>query len=107
MKNLRHLAKTHAPPEASHAQQTRFGAGTRMASRLQRARAFVARRLQSAWLRRTVLYVAAPIALLLLLLSAGFIRYVYFNRSGLPNIEGFIRFERPRPAKSMTTGAWY
>ena len=99
MKNLHHLAKTHAPPETSHAQQTRFGAGTRMASRLQRARAFVARRLQSAWLRRTVLYVVAPIALLLLLLSAGFIRYVYFNRSGLPNIEGFIRFEPPTTGK--------
>ena len=70
-----------------------------MTSRLQRARAFVAGRLRSAWLRRIVLFVAAPLALLLLLLSAGFIRHVYFDRSGLPDIEPFIRFEPPTTGK--------
>ncbi len=72
-----------------------------MFSRLRRARAIVARRPGSAWLGRILLFVAAPIALLLLLLSAGFIHYVYFDRSGLPDIERFLRFEPP------TTGRVY
>ena len=42
---------------------------------------------------------AAPLELLLLLLSAGFIRHVYFDRSGLPDIEPFIRFEPPTTGK--------
>jgi penicillin-binding protein 1A len=70
-----------------------------MMSRLQRARAFVAGRLRSAWLRRIVLFVAAPLTLLLLPLSAGFIHHVYFDRSGLPDIERFIRFEPPTTGK--------
>jgi penicillin-binding protein 1A len=70
-----------------------------MASRVHRARAFVAGRLRSAWLRRTVLFVGAPLALLLLIISAGLIRHVYFNRSGLPDIEPFIRFEPPTTGK--------
>jgi penicillin-binding protein 1A len=70
-----------------------------MTSRLQRACAFVAGRLRSAWLRRIVLFVAAPLALLLLLLSAGLIHHVYFDRSGLPDIERFIRFEPPTTGK--------
>jgi penicillin-binding protein 1A len=60
---------------------------------------FTGRRLRSAWLRRTMLFVAAPLALLLLLLSAGLILHVYFNRSGLPDIEPFIRFEPPTTGK--------
>ena len=70
-----------------------------MIPRLWRTRAFVAGRLRSVWLRRIVLFVAAPLALLLLLLSAVFIHYVYRNRSGLPDIEGFIRFEPPTTGK--------
>jgi penicillin-binding protein 1A len=50
-------------------------------------------------LRRIVLFVAAPVALLLLLLSAGFIHYVYFNHGRLPDLEGFIRFEPPTTGK--------
>lgn len=67
--------------------------------RLQRTGSFVARLLRSAWMRRIVLFVAAPLALLLLLLSAAVIYHVYFNRSGLPDIEGFIRFEPPTTGK--------
>jgi penicillin-binding protein 1A len=70
-----------------------------MPSRLQRDRALVAGRLRSTWLRRIVIFVTAPLALLLLLLSAGFTRHVYFNRSELPDIEGFIRFEPPTTGK--------
>ncbi len=86
-----------------------------MTSRLKRARAFVAGRLRSAWLRRIVLLVAAPLrsawlrrivlfvvaplVLLLLLPSAWFIHHVYFDRSGLPDIERFIRFEPPTTGK--------
>ena len=64
-----------------------------MASPLQRARAFIAGRLRPAWLRRIVLFVATPLVLLLLLFLAGCLRHVYFVRSGLPDIEPFIRFE--------------
>ena len=85
-----------------------------MTSRLRRARAFVAGRLRSRGDRMVPvvavcdplvaphrLFVAVPLALLLLLLSAGFIHHVYFDRSGLPDIEPFIRFELP------TTGRVY
>ena len=71
-----------------------------MPSRLRRARAFMGGRfLRPAWLRRAVLFVAAPLALLLLLLPAGLIHHVYFDRSGLPDIERFIRFEPPTTGK--------
>jgi penicillin-binding protein 1A len=70
-----------------------------MTSRLQCARAFAAGRFRSAWLRCIVLFAAAPLALLLLLLSAGFVHHVYFNRRGLPDIERFIRFEPPTTGK--------
>jgi len=93
------LPKNHAIPEAAHAREIPFGAGARRVSRPRRARAFVAGRLRPAWLRRIVLFVAAPLALLSLLLSAGLIHHVYFNRSGLPDIEGFIRFELPTTGK--------
>ncbi len=72
-----------------------------MISRLQSARAFVVGRPRSARLRRIVLFAAAPLALVLLLISAGLIHHVYFNRRGLPDIERFIRFEPP------TTGRVY
>jgi penicillin-binding protein 1A len=108
--------KTHAPSEAAQAREAPFGAGGRMTSRLTRARAFVAGRLQfvwvrrialfladrlrSVWVRRVGLFVVAPLVLPLLLFS-GFIHHVYFDRSGLPDIERFIRFEPP------TTGTVY
>jgi penicillin-binding protein 1A len=64
-----------------------------------RARASMFGRLRPAWLRRVVFFVAAPLVLLLLLLPAGLIRHVYFDRSGLPDIERFIRFEPPTTGK--------
>jgi penicillin-binding protein 1A len=72
-----------------------------MALRLRSDRPHVAACPRSAWLRRSVIFVTTLLALLLLLLSAGFVHYVYFNHSRLPDIEGFIRFEPP------TTGRVY
>jgi penicillin-binding protein 1A len=63
-------------------------------SRLQPTGAFVAGRLRSAWSRRAVRLVAPPLALLLLL-AAGPVHYVYFDRSGVPDLESFLRFEPP------------
>jgi penicillin-binding protein 1A len=63
-------------------------------------RKFLDGRLRSVWVRRVGLFVVAPLLLPLLLFS-GFIHHVYFNRSGLPDIERFIRFEPP------TTGTVY
>jgi len=54
----------------------------------------LAGRLRSAWSRRAVLFVAAPLALFLLL-AAGPVHHVYFDRSGLPDLESFLRFEPP------------
>ena len=93
------LPKTHAPTETAHARDIPFGARARRTSRLRRARAFVASRPRCTWLSRIVLFVAALMALLLLLLSAGLIRHVYFDRSGLPDIEPFIRFQPPTTGK--------
>jgi penicillin-binding protein 1A len=88
-----------------------------MPSRLTRARALVAGRLRSAklrrivlslathlrsvWVRRIVLFVAVPLELFLLIFLAGLVHHVYLDRSGLPDIERFIRFELP------TTGRVY
>ena len=44
-----------------------------------------------------------PWSCFLLLLSAGFIHHVYFDRSGLPDIERFIRFELPTTGKVYDT----
>ena len=60
---------------------------------------FVAAPLRPVWMRRVVLFVAAPLALLSLLLSGWFIHHVYFDRSGLPDIERLIRFEPPTTGK--------
>ena len=70
-----------------------------MTTRPRRTRAPGPGRPRSAWLRRTALFVAAPLALLSLFLSAVLIRHVYFDRSGLPDIEPFIRFEPPTTGK--------
>jgi penicillin-binding protein 1A len=43
-------------------------------------------------LRRTAFLAAPPLALLLVL-AAGLVHHVYFDRSGLPDLESFIRFE--------------
>jgi len=50
---------------------------------------------RSAWPRRAVRIVATSLALLLLL-AAGPVYHVYFDRSRLPDLESFLRFEPPR-----------
>jgi penicillin-binding protein 1A len=57
--------------------------------------AFMAGRLRSVWSRRVVRLVALPLGMLSLL-AAGPIHHVYFDRSGLPDLESFLRFEPPR-----------
>src|SRR2546425_7863278 len=54
----------------------------------------VARRLRSACSRRAVC-LAAPVTILLLLVLAtwGLAHHIYFDRSGVPDLEPFIRFE--------------
>ena len=69
------------------------------ASRLRHARAFVAGRLRSAWSRRAVRVAAPLLALLLLLPAALLLHHVYLDRSGLPDLEPFIRFEPPTIGK--------
>jgi penicillin-binding protein 1A len=59
------------------------------------------RHLPSAWSQRILLLAAFSLALLLLLVPGALIHYVYFDRTGLPNLEPFIRFEPP------TTGRVY
>jgi penicillin-binding protein 1A len=53
----------------------------------------VGRRRRSACSRRVVCLAASSLVLPLLLLAVGFIHYIYFDRSGLPDLEPFIRFE--------------
>jgi penicillin-binding protein 1A len=52
------------------------------------------------WLQRLARLVVPPLALLVLL-AAGPVHYVYFDRTRLPDIESFLRFEPP------TIGAIY
>jgi membrane peptidoglycan carboxypeptidase len=54
--------------------------------------------LRTAGSRRAVLIVATPVVLLLLLAAAP-VHHVYFDRSGLPDLEAFIRFEPPAIGK--------
>jgi penicillin-binding protein 1A len=55
----------------------------------------VARILRSVGSRRTVCLSASALVLLLLLPAVGLVQHIYFNRSGLPDLEPFIRFELP------------
>jgi penicillin-binding protein 1A len=55
----------------------------------------VARILRSVGSRRTVCLSASALVLLLLLPAVGLVQHIYFNRSGLPDLEAFIRFELP------------
>ena len=93
------LPETHAPPAAVQAGEKCRGGALRRRSPPRRARPRSPRRLRSTWFRRIVLFAAAPLALLLLVLSAGLIRHVYFDRTSLPDIEPFIRFEPPTTGK--------
>src|SRR5688572_7938214 len=56
--------------------------------------AFVAIRLRSAWSHRAIRFLAPPLALLVIL-AAGPLYHVYFDRSGLPDLDSFLRFEPP------------
>src|SRR6202171_831814 len=56
---------------------------------------FVSRILRSVGSRRTVCVSASGLVLLLLLPAAGLVQHIYFNRSGLPDLEPFVRFELP------------
>jgi penicillin-binding protein 1A len=58
--------------------------------------ALVARRLRSAWSRRSVRLAAAALAALVVLPPAWAFYHVYFDRSRLPDLEPFLRFEPPR-----------
>jgi penicillin-binding protein 1A len=69
------------------------------AERLRCAGAVAAGRLRSAWSRPSVRLAAPSLALLLFLPPAGFVQYVYFDRSGLPDLAPFIRFEPPTIGK--------
>jgi penicillin-binding protein 1A len=63
------------------------------AARLRRAGAFMAERLRSAWSRPYVRLAVVSVALLPLLPAAWLVHYVYFDRSALPDLAPFIRFE--------------
>jgi len=63
-----------------------------VAHRMRATGAFITGPLRSAWSRRAV----PLLALLPLLALAGVVHHVYFDRSGLPDLEPFIRFELPR-----------
>ena len=69
--------------------------------RVGRVRAHVVSRRRPAWLRRILLLMASSLLLLPLIVAAALIHHVYFDRSGLPDLDPFIRFEPP------TTGRVY
>ena len=56
---------------------------------------FVARILRLVGSRRTVCISAFALVLLLLLPAVGLVQHIYFNRSELPDLEPFIRFDLP------------
>jgi penicillin-binding protein 1A len=106
------LTESDAPLEAAHAGDERGRlllprslidaaasrlqrAGDDLARRLRCAGALAADRLRSAWSRPFVRLAAMSLALLPLLPAAWFVHYVYFDRSGLPDLAPFIRFEPP------------
>lgn len=55
----------------------------------------MARILRSVGSRRTVWISASALVLLLVLPAVGLVQHIYFNRSGLPDLDPFIRFELP------------
>src|ERR1043166_4880870 len=72
------------------------------ATRVSQGQIFKVLAIVEAMSRRKGMCLVAPLLTLLLLLPAvGLIHYIYFDRSGLPDLERFIRFEIP------TTGEVY
>jgi penicillin-binding protein 1A len=67
-----------------------------VAHRVWIAGAFAARRLRSAWSRHSVRLAAATLAALIFLPTSWVVHYVYFDRSRLPDLAPFLRFEPPR-----------
>jgi penicillin-binding protein 1A len=62
--------------------------------------ALAVRRLRSAWPRRAVWLAVLLMALLPLVLTTwGLAHHIYFDRSGVPDLEPFIRFELPTIGK--------
>jgi len=59
------------------------------------SRSFVPRLLRLGGSRRTVWVSASALVVLLLLPAVGLVHHIYFNRSELPDLEPFIRFELP------------
>jgi penicillin-binding protein 1A len=70
--------------------------GAVAAVRASTAFAVAARRLRAAWSRRSVRVATATLAVLVVLPPAWAVYHVYFDRSGLPDLEPFLRFEPPR-----------
>jgi Transglycosylase len=79
------------PLEALEASPSRSGQ-VAVTAKVDRARARVAASLTAAGWHRAVRFAALPLALLLLP-AAGLAYHVFFDRSGLPDIEPFLRFE--------------
>ena len=72
-----------------------------LALRLRRVGSAGGRCLRAIWARRAV-RVACPIVAILLALPPGaLVRHVYFDRSGLPELEPFIRFQPPETGQIL------
>lgn len=48
---------------------------------------------RSRWLLRGLVVLTAPPVALVLVLTAGIVHHIYFDRSGLPDLDAFLRFE--------------
>ena len=59
--------------------------------------------LKARWGRTTLF--AVPVLALPLALAAGLVHHVYFDRSGLPSLEAFVRFEPTTIGRSTTPEA--
>src|SRR5687768_15447699 len=70
-------------------------ASVRAARLLRRAAIALAHRTRSAWSHRSIRIGAAVTAAVLLSPPTWVVYHVYWNRSGLPDIDAFIRFEPP------------
>ncbi len=77
-------------------ERSRFAIASVVLAHPLRMAGLVARRLRSAWSRRSVRLALATLAALVVLPPAWAVYHVYFDRSGLPDIEPFLRFEPPR-----------
>jgi penicillin-binding protein 1A len=73
------------------------------ASRLRCARAFAVGCVRSIWSHRPVRVAAASLALALLVPAAVLLHHVYLDRSDLPDLEPFIRFEPPTVGRIYDT----